>query len=150
VLAGLGATGVACASAASTDPTGDAPTVTFDRSTAGCVDGDRDHERFGTDCLCCHSNEFSVAGSIAPDSSPVAAVIVEDSIGGSAVASPNPFGNFFRHNKLVPPLRATIVGVDGRRITMSSPAPDGACNRCHRDGGDAPMLFAPRGPIITQ
>jgi hypothetical protein len=137
----------ACASAA---PADDAPPPVFDRSTAGCIDGDRDHERFATDCLCCHKNEFSMAGSIAADSAPVAAVVVEDAVGGSAVASPNPFGNFFRHNRLVPPLRATIVGVDGQRISMQSPAPDGACNRCHREGGEAAMLFAPRGPRITE
>src|SRR5262249_53677698 len=93
----LAACGAACASAA---PADDPPPAVCDRSTAGCVDGDRDHERFATDCLCCHKNEFSVAGSIARDSSPVAAVIVEDSVGGSAVASPNPFGNFFRHDRL--------------------------------------------------
>jgi hypothetical protein len=131
-----------CAACASTAPD-DPPAVTFDRSTAGCADGDPSVERFGTDCLCCHKNEFSVAGSIAHDSPPVATVIVEDSVGGSAVASPNPFGNFFRHNRLVPPLRATIIGVDGKAITMSAPAPDGACNRCHRDGGAVPMLHAP-------
>lgn len=143
-LAAIGAAACLFCTSCGSAPADDGPTAVFDRSSAGCIDGDRSVQRFGTDCVCCHKKEFSVAGSIARDSPPVDTIVVEDSVGGSANVSPNAFGNFFRHNQLVPPLRATIVGTDGRRITMSSPAPDGACNRCHRDGGVVPMLSAAR------
>ena len=140
----LAALGCAALVAAGCGDGGDAPPrVVFDRSTAGCVDGDLERQRHGTECLCCHGSEFTVAGSIAADSRPVRTVIVEDSQGGSAVMSPNPFGNFFRHSPLVPPLRATIVGEDGKVATMPFLAPDAACNRCHRLGGEASMLHAP-------
>ena len=142
-VAALACAALGCAALGCGDGGDTGSRVVFDRNTAGCADGDVERQRHGTECLCCHGGEFTVAGSIATDSRPVRTVIVEDSQGNSAVMSPNPFGNFFRHSPLVPPLRVTIVGEDGKSATMPFLAPDAACNRCHRQGGDASILHAP-------
>ena len=134
---------VACALlAASCSASNESSSIVLDRDTTGCIDGDRDAGRRGTECLCCHTREFSVAGSIDPTSKPVRQVIVEDGFGHSAVMSPDSDGNFFRHDPLVPPLRARIVGEDGRVAQMASGA-EASCNRCHGDGGSAGRLRAP-------
>lgn len=108
-----------------------------------CADGDPDQERRGTDCLCCHQGEFGVAGSVDPAGPPVARVVVTDGFGRSADMVPNPYGNFFRHIQLEPPLVATLFAPDGRSVTMRAPIREASCNRCHRAGGEAAPL---RGP----
>jgi hypothetical protein len=110
---------------------------------AACEPGDPARERWGTNCLCCHSGEFSVAGSIDPSGAPVARIVVTDSVGGRAEMAPNPYGNFFRHNALVPPLTAVAYGPDGRARVMPMPAPHAACNECHHPLGVAPRIVGP-------
>ncbi len=109
----------------------------------GCIDGKREEQRHGTACLCCHSAEFGVAGSVDREGPPVVRVVVSDGHGNVADAVPNGFGNFFRHLKLTPPLRATVYGADGRTLTMRAPASSGDCNSCHRRGGEAEPIHGP-------
>lgn len=118
-------------------PEGDGP-------TAGCVDGDVSEQRHGSACLCCHTGEFSVAGSVDREGPAIARVVVTDRLGQSVDVVPNAFGNFFRHRKLKPPLYPVVFGPDGRALAMQGPAPSGDCNSCHREGGSASML---RGPL---
>ena len=114
-----------------------------DTEAAPCVDGDERRERHGTDCACCHVDEFGVAGSIADDARPIAKVIVRDAAGLELVMTPNPYGNFFRHSRVVPPLVAGVVDTDGRARWMSVPAPNGSCNGCHREGGEPGPIGSP-------
>ena len=141
-LVAISCCGVACgAQADAVEPQQDAPV--HPRDVRGCANGDVTAQRRGTDCLCCHTGEFSVAGTIFGDPLAIKEVRIEDAVGASAVMAPNGFGNFFRHNVLVPPLRVSIVGTSGRTSTMALPAPEGACNRCHAMGGAASPLRAP-------
>ncbi len=110
---------------------------------AGCPSGDESVQRHGTACLCCHSDEFGVAGSIDPMGSPVARVLVTDSEGSTADLVPNSFGNFFRHFTMTPPLRASVYAQDGRAVTMTADAPSADCNGCHVTGGLAPPIHGP-------
>src|SRR5262245_37393647 len=103
---------------------------------AACIDGDESRERHGTDCLCCHAEDFSVAGSIASSPSAIARVEVTDSAGFELVMPVDPYGNFFQHEAVVPPLRARTVDVRGEVRTMTGEAPHGSCNRCHRPGAE--------------
>lgn len=102
-----------------------------------CLDGDPNRERWGSNCVCCHETEFGVAGSLLPDSA-VETIFVADQRGRSAEMSPNFFDNFFRHQKLTPPLTATITFSDGEQRRMQSAALHGSCNACH--GQSEPML----------
>ena len=104
---------------------------------SACIDGDPDRESFGTDCLCCHTGQFSVAGSVAPN---VARVLVTDSVGERFDIAVNPYGNFFRHAPLVPPLKASIVLADGGTRAMEGAAPSGACNACHGETATAARI----------
>jgi hypothetical protein len=137
-------TSVLCASLAPACGSGDSGAagheIVPDRS--GCTNGDETVQRRGSPCLCCHAGEFGVAGSVDPASAPVAKVLVVDRAGASAEMAPNPFGNFFRHTFLEPPLTATIVAADGRSWTMQD-APSGDCNGCHRADGAALPLSVP-------
>ena len=119
------------------------PTFLDDGPRPGCGDGDAKEQRYGTACLCCHRDEFGVAGSVDRAAPPVARVVVTDSAGRSADMVPNAFGNFFRHLDLSPPLSPTVFGHDGRSLTMQTPAPHGDCNACHSPGLAAIPL---RGP----
>lgn len=119
------------------------PVVLDDGPVAGCVDGDRDAQRHGTACLCCHKSEFGVAGSIDHSGPAVARVVVTDSAGDSVDVVPNQFDNFFRHLKLRPPLFPVVYSPDGRALAMQTPAPHGDCNRCHRPLGEATPLQGP-------
>ncbi len=101
-----------------------------------CRDGDHDRERWGTSCLCCHTGEFGVAGSLAPDAG-VVDIFVEDRDGRTAEMSPDIFDNFFRHRKLTPPLSTTITFADGDQRTMQA-VPHGSCNACH--GVSVPLV----------
>lgn len=132
-LAGL----AGCSSAAPSTPIvadggASAPTTT-------CADGDPDRERYGTDCLCCHTGQFSVAGSVSPA---VARVVVTDATGNRFDIAVNPYGNFFRHTPLVAPLRASLVFTDGGTREMRGDAPSGACNGCHGAPAGAPRATA--------
>lgn len=109
----------------------------------GCADGARETQRHGTACLCCHSDEFGVAGSVDLRGPAVARVVVADGYGNVADMVPNGFGNFFRHLKLTPPLTATVYGEDGQTLTMQSPASSGDCNSCHIASGSAAPLHGP-------
>ncbi len=99
-------------------------------SFGACDDGDPTRERWGANCLCCHADEFGVAGSLPKDAG-IATVFVVDNDGRTAEMSPDIFDNFFRHRKLTPPLRATVRFTDGSARSMKSPAPHGSCNACH-------------------
>ncbi len=102
-----------------------------------CANGDPAVQRHGVPCLCCHRGQFGVAGSVEPS---VTRIVVIDGVGQTADMIPNPFGNFFQHLRLEPPLRPTIFGADGRRVEMRDTAPDGDCNACHRAQGTATVL----------
>jgi hypothetical protein len=102
-----------------------------------CDEGEPTMQRWGTDCLCCHDGQFSMAGSVAIDAE-VAEIRVTDGT-NQAIVAPNIHANFFRHVQLNPPLRASLVFTDGHEVAMQKPAPDGACNRCH-DGLTRPRL----------
>jgi hypothetical protein len=93
--------------------------------------GDRERQRHGTACLCCHADEFSVAGSIDPRGGAIARLVITDARGEAREMAPNAFDNFFRHFALTPPLRVEAYGVDGRSVAMRDPAPHGDCNACH-------------------
>jgi hypothetical protein len=139
----------ACASArdANEAPAADAgpvPIAVPPLAPSACQDGDEHHQRWSTDCLCCHTAEFGVAGSVDPLGAPVARVLVVDAKGAVADMAPNPYSNFFRHLQLEAPLRVTVFSPDGRALTMPALAPSGACNRCHRvEGGTARMVHGP-------
>jgi hypothetical protein len=108
-----------------------------------CRDGDEATQRHGTACLCCHSDEFGVGGSIDLAGPPVARVVITASDGDVADLAPDPFANFFRHFPLAPPLRAVVVGPDGRSVAMKELAPSGDCNVCHFAGGSAAPIVGP-------
>jgi hypothetical protein len=125
-----------------------APAISAAPSAAletGCIGGDRERQRHGSACLCCHGDEFSVAGSIDPGGSPISHIVVTDSLGDVREMAPNQFGNFFRHFTLTPPLRAVAYGIDGRAAAMEAAAPHGDCNGCHGQGLDktAPLIHGP-------
>lgn len=101
-----------------------------------CDGGDPSRERTGTNCFCCHS-QFGVAGSAV---GAVDRVIVVGADGKGVDMAVNPYGNFFRHRKLEPPLRARVVLVDGQVREMRGDAPHGSCNACHVEGGLAAIL----------
>jgi hypothetical protein len=103
-----------------------------------CRDGDPSEQRHGATCLCCHSDEFGVGGSVDRNGPPVARVVVVDARGEIADVAPNPFSNFFRHFPLVPPFRAKVIGPDGRVLEMKEDAPTADCNRCHTRGIHGP------------
>jgi hypothetical protein len=102
-----------------------------------CQDGDPLRERWGTDCLCCHATEFGVAGSLEPDAG-ISMISVSDREGRSDEMSPDLFDNFFRHQKLTPPLNAVVTFANGEQRRMRSAAPHGSCNACH--GNSEPRL----------
>lgn len=111
-------------------------------STADCVDGDHDQERYGTNCGCCHKDQFAAVGSVALGSlSAIEQVEVVDDTGQRLVMAPNPYGNFFRHRpKPVLPVRARVVFRDGTVSEMKSPVFDISCNGCHQPDGGAPRI----------
>jgi hypothetical protein len=119
------------------------PAYVDDGPRSGCGDGDVFEQRRGTACLCCHADEFSVAGSVARTGPPVARVIVTDRIGRAVDMAPNAFFNFFRHFELSPPLRPVVYAADGRELAMKQPAASGDCNACHRAGGPMPEVHGP-------
>lgn len=104
-----------------------------------CRDGDREHQRYGANCLCCHKDTFGVAGSVAHDAG-VELVKVRDRDGKIAEMYVNTYDNFFQHRRLTPPISATIVFADGTERTMPEPAPHASCNACH--GQKTPLLGA--------
>jgi hypothetical protein len=111
-----------------------------DEGAAACEDGDPGAQRHGTDCLCCHAGQFSVAGSLAEGEARARQIVVTDAAGATLIMAPNPYRNFFRHVPVAPPLRAWIVDDEGRTYAMQAPIDDGACNRCHREGvGPGPL-----------
>jgi hypothetical protein len=112
-------------------------------SARACADGDPTGQRHGATCLCCHSDEFGVAGSVDPTGPPIARVVVTDATGDTATMVPNAFANFFRHFPMTPPFRAAVYAPDGRALEMRAAAPSADCNRCHFTGGSMPIL---RGP----
>jgi len=107
-----------------------------------CTEGDPGRERHGTDCLCCHGGDFSVAGSIAAGA-PIVAVEVDDAAGTHLVMPVDAYGNFFQHEPVAGPLRARTVDALGRVRTMVGRAPHGSCNRCHAAGLQPGPLDAP-------
>lgn len=124
--------GAACSSreAAENGTSSSAAEAVVASCTSVNTSGDPNAERYGTSCICCHSGEFGVAGSLAHDAG-VATILVEDHDGKTAEMSPDPYDNFFRHRPLSPPLSATVIFENGERRTMKGPAPHGSCNACH-------------------
>src|SRR5262249_9949075 len=106
-------------------------------------DGDPNVQRHGARCLCCHGDEFAVAGSVSSAGPSVARVVVTDATGDERTMAPNLFGNFFAHYPLTPPLHAVAYGPDGRSIEMRSLAPPPDCNACHAVGGPVAPIFGP-------
>lgn len=100
-------------------------------------------QRHGTPCLCCHSDEFGVAGSIDPSGRPVARVVVTAADGDVADMAPDSFANFFRHFPMTPPLAAVVYGPDGGTVEMRELAPTADCNACHGAGLAAPAIEGP-------
>ena len=121
------ATSVSCFDGAAVE---DKPNGAAAADLGPCRDGDPSRGRWGSNCLCCHETDFGVAGSLAPDAK-VQTIFVADLHGHSAEMSPDIFDNFFRHQKLEPPLVATITFTDGEQRRMRSAAPHGSCNACH-------------------
>ncbi|MET0593963.1 MAG: hypothetical protein ABW133_14775 [Polyangiaceae bacterium] len=117
-----------------------APIASF---TPRCVDGEWDRHRHGSTCLCCHTREFGVAGSVDPSGAPVERIVVTDATGDVASMAPNLFANFFRHFKMTPPFRAIAYGPDGRAAPMRADAPTADCNVCHYVGGPVGLVHGP-------
>jgi hypothetical protein len=128
----------ACAGGSDGEP---APESRSALAIGACRDGDPNDQRHGATCLCCHSDEFGVGGSIDRAGAPVARVVVVDARGEVADVAPNPFSNFFRHFPLVAPLRAKVIAPDGRVLEMQADAPTADCNRCH--GATVPPIHGP-------
>ncbi len=109
---------------------------------AACAAGDPNQQRYGTPCLCCHWDEFSVAGSV-DRAAQIERIVVTDARGEVRNMTPNSFGNFFRHFTLTPPLRAVVYDKSGRASTMRDGAPHGDCNACHGTGGTTRQIHGP-------
>jgi hypothetical protein len=107
-----------------------------------CSEGDPEVQRRGARCLCCHADDFSVAGSV-DLTRPPARVVVVDAHGEERTMAPNVFGNFFAHFALAPPYRAMAYGADGSVLAMSAPAPHADCNACHVVAGPALPIHGP-------
>lgn len=122
---------------------GPEPVTRFTPQPGECVEGNQAEERNGTDCGCCHRDQFSVSGSIQREGKPVSRVVVEDDAGVRLEMVPNAYGNFFRHSKLVFPLRAWVIGPDGGTREMQRHVSNGSCNSCHRHGGEAARISGP-------
>jgi hypothetical protein len=108
-----------------------------------CRDGDPAQQRHGATCLCCHSDEFGVAGSVDPAGPAVSQVVVTAANGDTAAMAPNLYDNFFRHYPLTPPLRVVVYGASGARVSMSGDAPSGDCNACHYLRGPVAPIHGP-------
>ena len=146
----------ACAGLAASCSDG-APTPTSAASGAGgalvvapsppgassCRDGSESDQRHGAPCLCCHSDEFGVAGSVDPGGPPAIRVVVTGSDGDVADMSVNGFSNFFRHFPLATPVQAVVYGPDGRWVSMRELAPSADCNACHYGGGPVSPIVGP-------
>ncbi|HEY8089469.1 MAG TPA: hypothetical protein VIF09_16525 [Polyangiaceae bacterium] len=110
---------------------------------SGCRNGPESTQRHGTPCLCCHSDEFGVGGSVDPAGAPVTRVVVTGSDGDVADMAVNSFQNFFRHFPLAPPVRAVVYGPDGSAVAMRELAPSADCNACHFHGGPVSPIVGP-------
>lgn len=110
---------------------------------SNCAGGSESDQRHGTACLCCHSDEFGVAGSVDPAGSPVARVVVTGSDGDVADMNVNQFFNFFRHFPLATPVSAVVYAPDGGARAMQELAPSANCNACHFAGGPVPPIVGP-------
>jgi cytochrome c5 len=122
------------------DPVAVAPGVP---DASSCRTGPEATQRHGTACLCCHADEFGVAGSVDPAGPPVARVVVTGTDGDVADMAVNGFSNFFRHFPLATPVRAVVVAPDGRSLAMRELAPSADCNACHFEGGPMAPIVGP-------
>jgi hypothetical protein len=125
------------------DPGDAAPPPAIASFVPRCVDGDFDRQRHGATCLCCHAEEFGVAGSVDPTAAPVERIVVTDAHGDVASLAPNAFANFFRHFRMTPPLQAIAYGPDGRAAPMRALSPSADCNACHGIGGSTAAIHGP-------
>lgn len=101
-----------------------------------CQDGEPTQERYGTDCLCCHGGDLSVAGSVDRANTAILRIEVEDAQGARLVMPINAYGNFFQHLNVVPPLIARRIDEDGSVHTMKASVQHGSCNQCHTPEAD--------------
>ena len=67
-------------------------------------------------------------------------MVVRDAAGTELRIAPNAYFNFFRHVQVTPPLRASLVLIDGGQREMKADAPSGDCNACHALGGSAGII----------
>lgn len=135
---------IACGSADdSRDPSGLTAIAPAPPDASSCRSAQEASQRHGTACLCCHSDEFGVAGSVDPAGPPLARVVVTGTDGDVADMAVNPFANFFRHFPLATPVRAVVYAPDGRSVAMRELAPSADCNACHWTGGTAGPIVGP-------
>jgi hypothetical protein len=116
--------------------------ATMPPDASSCRDGSEAVQRHGTACLCCHSDEFGVAGSVDPIGS-VARVVVTGADGDQADMVPDSFGNFFRHFPMATPVSAVVYGRGGARVAMRELSPSADCNGCHFAGGPVAPISGP-------
>jgi hypothetical protein len=119
------------------------PGAAADEAASACEQGDERQERHGTDCLCCHAEVFTVAGSVEQGARKIESILVRDAAGETLVMTPNAYGNFFLHDAVALPLEAWILAGDGAERRMRGSAPHGSCNRCHREGTAEGVLQIP-------
>jgi hypothetical protein len=144
--AGLASCGGGAGGASSSSAGGSPDTVAVAPSppdASSCRNGPESTQRHGTPCLCCHSDEFGVGGSVDPAGAPAARVVVTGSDGDVADMTVNSFDNFFRHFPLATPVSAVVYGPDGRSVAMRELAPSADCNACHWTGGPVSPIVGP-------
>jgi hypothetical protein len=97
--------------------------------------------RPGEDCVDCHNSgegpDFTAAGTLFRNATDATSdgfkggrVHITDSNGRTLTLKTNEAGNFYTREKLTFPLQVSVEG-DGLLAVMSTPVPEGGCNRCH-------------------
>ena len=117
--------------------------------SGGCALAEMDP---GDSCASCHNGRkapaFGAAGTVYAgrvagkhDGIPDVAIDITDSSGRSVSLASNAAGNFFTREALTPPLQVTLTRAGGAKV--SSVAPSGDCNSCHKGGSTLGRLFTP-------
>lgn len=142
-------------SGTTTTPTGDCNTDNEECAPRVCEAEESPDMLPGSDCMACHSrggddeaDPWSVGGTLYTDiwgaaGAGGATVRVTDSTGTTLTLRTRGSGNFYSEDRLVPPLTAEVE-TDAGILRMSAEIETGACNSCHRCGGEAGgKLYAP-------
>lgn len=107
-----------------------------------CIPSEGPMMKPGQNCMDCHSGSedapsFTAAGTVFmnPGDDPSqgirgARIHLTDANGRSLTLKSNDAGNFYTREKLEFPLQVTVER-DGLLAVMTTPAPEGACNKCH-------------------